>query len=279
MLFTNPFAGLSASLSPAVMQGYVIVMFLLVVAGTLFDVVHKGSATYFFENLRRSKSKAARRVGGGELASIAVQTAVVDVLASGEFCNPRRRVAHLLGMYGFVFYVLATVVLVFNASAGLFCALVDRRPDDLRRRLLVLVLHPRRRRRRGPLAFRIVKADLFILSLLASATFALIWALAGGGAGVRCSACTSFATTVLFGRGAVVEVRAHVLQARGRLEKRLSRPTGPQRTCPRKPATTPSSRRDTRCNCCWTRRGMGLGIKARSAATLLTTDRHPGNFF
>ena len=93
-------------------------MFLLVVAGTLFDVVHKGSATYFFENLRRSKSKAARRVGGGELASIAVQTAVVDVLASGEFCNPRRRVAHLLGMYGFVFYVLATVVLVFNASAS-----------------------------------------------------------------------------------------------------------------------------------------------------------------
>ena len=67
--------------------------------------MHKGSAQYFFENLRKSKAKAARPVGGGELVSIAVQTAVVDVLASGEFCNPRRRIAHLLGMYGFVLYV------------------------------------------------------------------------------------------------------------------------------------------------------------------------------
>ncbi|MDH5209122.1 MAG: hypothetical protein OEW34_10820, partial [Burkholderiaceae bacterium] len=118
MFTSNPFATLSGSLSPAVMQAYVIVMFLLVVAGTLFDVVHKGSARYFFQNFRASKAKAAQPVGGGEAVSIAVQTAVVDVLASGEFCNPRRRIAHLLGMYGFVFYVLATVVLVFSASAG-----------------------------------------------------------------------------------------------------------------------------------------------------------------
>ena len=111
MFTTNPFAGLSASLSPALMQAYVIVMFILVVAGTLFDVVHKGSARYFFQNFRKSKAKAAQPLGGGELVSIAVQTAVVDVLASGEFCNPRRRIAHLLGMYGFVLYLLATVVL------------------------------------------------------------------------------------------------------------------------------------------------------------------------
>ena len=45
--------------------------------------------------------------------SIAVQTAVVDVLASGEFCNARRRVAHLLTMYGFVLYVISTAVMVF----------------------------------------------------------------------------------------------------------------------------------------------------------------------
>src|SRR5512134_1005281 len=118
MFTSNPFAGLSASLSPAVMQAYVVVMFVLVFAGTLIDVVHKGSARYFFQNFRKSKAKAAQPVGGSELVSIAVQTAVVDVLASGEFCNPRRRIAHLLGMYGFVLYVLATVVLVFNAAAS-----------------------------------------------------------------------------------------------------------------------------------------------------------------
>jgi hypothetical protein len=118
MFINNPFAELSASMPPAVMQAYVVVMFVLVVAGTLFDVVHKGSAKYFFQNMLKSKAKGAQPVGGGELVSIAVQTAVVDVLASGEFCNPRRRVAHLLGMYGFVLYVIATVVMVFNPSAS-----------------------------------------------------------------------------------------------------------------------------------------------------------------
>ena len=118
MFTSNPFAALSASLPPAVMQAYVVAMIALVAAGTLFDVLHKGSAKYFFQNWRKSKSREARRIGGGELASIAVQTALVDVLASGEFCNPRRRVAHLLGMYGFVLHVLATVVMVFDASAS-----------------------------------------------------------------------------------------------------------------------------------------------------------------
>ena len=47
------------------------------------------------------------------MVSLAVQTAVVDVMASGEFCNMRRRLAHLLGMYGFVFYVVATIAMVF----------------------------------------------------------------------------------------------------------------------------------------------------------------------
>jgi len=109
MLAINPFAALSASIPPALLQAYIVLMIALVAVGTLFDVVHKGSAKYFFENWRRSKRKA---VGEVPLASIAVRTAVVDVLASGEFCNPRRRIAHLLTMYGFVLYVVSTVVMV-----------------------------------------------------------------------------------------------------------------------------------------------------------------------
>src|SRR5205085_1722967 len=67
MLATNPFAALS--IAPAVMQAYVILMLVLVAAGTLFDIVHKGSAKYFFENWRKTKAKA-HGPGGGELASI-----------------------------------------------------------------------------------------------------------------------------------------------------------------------------------------------------------------
>ena len=81
MFASNPFAEISASIAPAVMQWYVVLMIVLVVAGTLFDVVHKGSAKYFIENARNARSKAARQLGGGEKFSIAVQTVVVDVLA------------------------------------------------------------------------------------------------------------------------------------------------------------------------------------------------------
>src|SRR5712692_6419993 len=111
MFTSNPFAELSASIPPAVMQAYVLVMIVLVAAGTLFDIVHKGSARYFFDSWRKSNTK---QLDGGELASIAVRTVVVDVLASGEFCNARRRIAHLLTMYGFVIYVVTTAVMVFN---------------------------------------------------------------------------------------------------------------------------------------------------------------------
>src|ERR1700745_4449869 len=91
-MLSNPFAALSASVPPAIMQTYVVVMVLLVVAGTLLDIIHKQSATYFFNNWRDFRNKAKRQVGGGHMEVLAVQTAVVDVMASGEFCNMRRRI-------------------------------------------------------------------------------------------------------------------------------------------------------------------------------------------
>ena len=208
MFTSNPFAELSASIAPAVMQAYVIVMILLVVAGTLVEVVHKGSAKYFFENWRKSKSKGSKQVGGGELVSIAIKTGVVDVLASGEFCNARRRLAHLLTMYGFVIYVVTTAIMIFSyptpatptpailpqlwwlgslmACAGGYWFWFFIRVDVLAE---------------GHSPFRVVRADLFILSLLASVTLGLIWAFVqargGSGAGVLFGLYV-IATTVLF---------------------------------------------------------------------------------
>jgi hypothetical protein len=169
MLSSNPFATLLASVAPVFMQSFIVLMIVLVAAGTLFDIVHKGSARYFFENWRRRKG--ARPLGGGEFASIALRTAVVDVLASGEFCNARRRMAHLLTMYGFILYLITTAVMVFDpAGRGLVAQLwwlgglmvlaggywfwffirVDVAAE-------------------GNSPFRVVHADLFILSLTSSA--------------------------------------------------------------------------------------------------------------
>ena len=113
MFTTNPFAELSTFISPAVMQSYVIVMILLVAGGTLLDIVHKKSAKYFFNHWRNSNKAARRQVGSKEIVALAVQTAVVEGITSGEFCSTRRRIAHLMTMYGFLAYVVTTIMMVF----------------------------------------------------------------------------------------------------------------------------------------------------------------------
>jgi hypothetical protein len=181
MFTSNPFAELSAVVAPSIMQTYLVAMIVLVAVGTIYDVLHKKSAQYFRANMKKSR-EAGAAVSGGEKFSIAIKTAVVDVAASGEFCNQKRRIAHLLGMYGFIFFALATVVMVFRypvpdvatpaiwpqlwwLGAAMICIggywfwffiRVDVAAE-------------------GQSPLRLMKADLFVLSLLGSATFALLW--------------------------------------------------------------------------------------------------------
>ena len=239
MLATNPFAALS--IPPAVMQAYVIVMIVLVAAGTLFDIVHKGSAKYFFENWRKTKSKA-QQIGGGELASIALQTAVVDVLASGEFCSARRRVAHLLTMYGFVIYVVATVVMVFGYPTlatpapalwpqlwwlGGLMVVVGGYWFWFFIRVDVAA--------EGSSPFRVMRADLFVLSLLASVTLALIWAYMQASASVWSYAWFALyviATTVLFGSVPWSKFAHMFFKPAAAFEKRVSYANGTRANLP-----------------------------------------------
>ncbi len=234
MFISNPFAGLSASIPPAVMQTFLVLMVVLVAAGTLFDIVHKGSARYFFNNWRKTKGK---HVDGGELASIAVRTVVVDVLASGEFCGARRRIAHLLTMYGFVIYVVTTAVMVFNHNTT---AIVPRlwwigglmvllggywfwffiRADVVAE---------------GNSPFRVMHADLFILSLLSSVTLGLIWAFlqarASGGANVFFGLYI-IATTVLFGSVPWSKFAHMFFKPAAAFEKRVSYANGTRSNLP-----------------------------------------------
>jgi hypothetical protein len=242
MFSINPFAALSATLSPAVMQAYVIVMIVLVVVGTLYEVIHKGSARYFFRTMR--KTKDARPVGGGALVSIAVQTAVVDVLASGEFCNMRRRIAHLLGMYGFVLYVLATAVLVFDPEASAIWAQLWWLGG-----LMVCVggywfwfFIRVDVAAEGSSPFRLMKADLFILSMLASATLGLLWAGTGGGVGVLFGLYI-LATTVLFA-GVPWSKFAHMFfKPAAAFEKRITRANGTAENLPLQTRDDPEQRK------------------------------------
>jgi hypothetical protein len=182
MLMSNPFAELSATIPAAVMQGYVILMVLLVIGGTVLDMIHKKSAQYFFENAKKAQKNAKRTVSGGEKASLALQTLANEVLTSGEFCNTNRRISHLFTMYGFIIFVVTTAILIFAYPT----------PATPAPGILPLLWHI------GALMlcfggywfwffirvdvsseglswYRLERADLFIVSLLTTATFGLIW--------------------------------------------------------------------------------------------------------
>jgi len=77
----------------------------------------------------------------------------------------------------------------------------------------------------GQSPFRVMKADLFILSLLASTTLGLVWAAAGGGVGVLFGLYI-IATTVLFG-GVPWSKFAHMFfKPAAAFEKRVSKANG-----------------------------------------------------
>jgi len=275
VIFTmNPFSELSDTIPAAVMQIYVVLMFALVVAGTILDMVHKKSATYFFENAEKAKKAGAKPLNGAQMGSIAIRTIAEDVLMSAEFCNPRRRVAHLLGMYGFVFFLVATVAMVFfypasGAETPVFWPLLWHLGA-----LMVCVggfwfwffIRVDVAAEGNPW-FRIVRADLFILSLLATNLFGLIWSvLLAMGAQVLSSiflVLFILASVVLFG-GVLWSKFAHMFfKPAAAFQKRVAKADGSRDNLP-KPAdrTDPADRdrhsmellKDAPLN-------MGLGIK------------------
>ena len=272
MFANNPFTALDALLPAGAMKVYLVLMVLAVIAGTLYDMAHKGSAKYFFANLRKSKGKAPRQVDGGEMMAIAVQTAAVDVLASGEFCNPRRRIAHLLTMYGFVIYVITTAIMVFGypsaatptpallpqlwwlgglmVCAGGYWFWFFIRVDVAAE---------------GGTPLRLMRADLFVLSLLASVTLGLLWAWLQATSSAFATVAFGlymFATTVLFGSVAWSKFAHMFFKPAAAFEKRMSKANGTHANLPTLTRADPAQRerhsmellRDAPMD-------MGLGIK------------------
>jgi hypothetical protein len=178
-------------------------MLLAVVLGTIFDAYHKGSATYFARRRAKAEAAARRRLGGGERASLVART-IGEAAVSGEFGMGKRRVSHLLTMYGFILYVIATIVMVFAYA---------RAPDTpavwptlwIIGALMILagglwfffflrvnVAYD------GDPPFHLGRADLFVGSLIASAAFALIWHFVQTASDSRAAILVSFAVYMFF---------------------------------------------------------------------------------
>ena len=190
MITTNPFAELSAFITPETMKIYVVLMVLFVIGGTILDMMHKKSAKYFFEQTKAAKKNAKREVGSAERKGLLVKTITNEVLTSSEFSNPARRISHLLTMYGFILFVVTTAIMIFAYSGA------DSKGDGTPV-ILPLLWHLGALMLciggywfwfairvdvavEGKKWYKLDRTDLFIVSLLAMATFALLWSITSG---------------------------------------------------------------------------------------------------
>src|ERR1700690_665030 len=199
MFSSNPFALLTEFLPPLVMQVYVVLMIFAVAIGTAFDIYHKGSAEFFALRRKQSNATAQRQLGAGEIASLAIRTLGSEIATSGEFCKWKRRVSHLLMSYGFVIYLITTIVMVFVYPTAEHTPIILPALWNIGA-LMVLIggcwfffFLKVNVAYEGHSPFHLMRADLFIGSLLASVAFGLLWHFA------QAAHSGATATLVLFG--------------------------------------------------------------------------------
>ena len=114
MLNTNPFSALAETVSPIAMQGFIIAMLILIAAGTIIQMISHRNLTYFFNNAKKAKLNATKELGVGEKVSIVAKTTVYDIGTTSELGFGKRRLAHVVGMYGTILFWVASAVLVFG---------------------------------------------------------------------------------------------------------------------------------------------------------------------
>ena len=182
MFSINPFSILAETVSPIFMQLFVIVMTILVVVGTLVDIIHKKNVKYFFNNAKKAKLSATKTLSTGQKISVISKTIVSDIATTSELGAGKRRVAHLLGMYGTILFWIGSVIMIFCYSTtssdtptvwpiiwhvGAIMTVLGGCWFWFFLRVDVYS--------EAQPWYKIIKADLFVLALIASSLFGLIW--------------------------------------------------------------------------------------------------------
>ena len=182
MISTNPFLTLAETVPPFLMQSFVILMGLLILVGTVMDIIHKKNVKYFFNNAKKAKLSATKTLSTGERISVISKTIASDIATTSELGAGKRRVAHVMGMYGTILFWVGSVVMIFfYTSPGSTTPAVWPMIWHIGAALTVLggswfwfFLRVDVYSEAQPW-FRVIKADLFVLALIASSLFGLIW--------------------------------------------------------------------------------------------------------
>jgi hypothetical protein len=183
MFNDNPFIPVTDFLPAGFLQVYVALMLVAVIAGTIYDLYHKRSAQFFAQQRAQSRAAATRTLSSSDMVCIATRTLAHDVATFGEFCNPSRRLSHVLMFYGFVLYLVTTIIMVYAYPMDPHTPAVLPALWNIGALMVLIggywfffflrvnVVHD------GQPPWRLVRADLFIVTLLSSVSFALLFEL------------------------------------------------------------------------------------------------------
>jgi len=113
MIVNNPFFQLTELLPSIFMKLFVILMIILVIVGTFLDIIHKKNVKYFFQNAKKAKENAKKSLSSNEKITIITKTVASEILTTSELGKGKRRVAHLLGMYGTIVFWTTSAIMIF----------------------------------------------------------------------------------------------------------------------------------------------------------------------
>ena len=149
---------------------------------TGLDMLHKKNVIYFFRNAKKAKKSAKKELSAGKKTAVILKTVAHDIATTSELGMGKRRLAHVLGMYGTILFWIASVALIFKYTDGSiapsYVTVIMWHVGALMTCLggywfwfflrvdVSAEAHP---------WYRIITADLFVLALLACATFGLAW--------------------------------------------------------------------------------------------------------
>ena len=184
MLTNNPFAELALILPAITLQLFVVAMILMVIISTGLDMLHKKNVIYFFRNAKKAKKFAKTKLTTAKKTSVILKTIASDIATTSELGLGKRRLAHVMGMYGTLLFWITSVVLIFKYTDGTAAPTYITLMWHIGAILTCIggywfwfflrvdvsaEAHP---------WYRIITADLFVLALLACSTFGLAWSYA-----------------------------------------------------------------------------------------------------
>ena len=182
MISTNPFAILAETVPSIGMQIFALAMVALAGGGTILDIIHKKNVKYFFNNAKKAKLSATKNLSSSEKISVVTKTIAHDILTTAELGATQRRIAHVMGMYGTVLFWIGSAVMIFKYSTpgistpsiwpiiwhvGALMTCIGGYWFWFIQRVDV--------RSEGYSWTRVVFADLFVMSLVLTSTFGLLW--------------------------------------------------------------------------------------------------------